>query len=277
MRQIRLVPFITLVAVSLGGVAAEAQLARGPAVVMGRVLDAESRAPLQYVVVDIPDQDRRAETDASGNFRIEGLSPQLVTVRLRQIGYPVVERSLNLFAGREARVEYVLAKAPPRLADIIVTAKRSPMNLLMAGFEDRKRLGVGKFYGEEELARHRERRVQDVLRDASGVQFIRGRAGEYQLASNRTAMGLGNNRINGACFLQVVIDGLIVWSPETGSERSTSFGPPDIANLVAVSELVGIEVYSGLAGVPAMYRRQGNSCGVVLFWTRRGDYVPVLR
>jgi len=277
MRLAQLVFVLCIAAEFLPGAALEAQLARGPATVMGRVLDAETRSPLQYVVVDIIDQGRRVETDASGNFRIEDLSPQLVTVRLRQIGYPVVERSLNLFAGRESRVEYVLAKAPPRLADVVVNAKRSPTNLLMAGFEDRKRLGIGKMYGDEELARHLDRRVPDVLRDAPGVQFVRGRAGEYQLASNRSAMGLGNNRTGGACFLQVVVDGMVVWSPETGSERSTTFGPPDIANLVSVSELLGIEVYSGLAGVPAMYRRQGNSCGVILFWTRRGDYVPVIR
>lgn len=277
MRLARAVPTAAVVALALGTAAAEAQLGRGPAVVMGRVLDAETRNPLPFVAVDIIDQKRRVETDASGYFRIEDLAPQLVTVRLRQIGYPVVERSLNLFAGRESRVEYVLAKAPPRLEEVRVTAKRSATNLLMAGFEERKRLGIGKFYGEEELARHQERRVQDVLRDAPGVQFIIGRGGEYQLASNRSAMGLGNNRTGGACFLQVVVDGLLVWSPETGTNRTTTFGPPDIANLVAVSELVGVEVYSGLAGVPAMYRRQGNSCGVVLFWTRRGDYVPVIR
>lgn len=274
------VRFLLLLALSGAAVAAptaEAQLSRGPASVVGRVLDAESRTPLSYVVVDIIDQQRRVETDASGNFRIEDLSPQLVTVRLRQIGYPVVERSLNLFAGRETRVEYVLTKAPPRLADVIVTAKRSPTNLLMAGFDERKRLGIGKMYGDEELARHRGRRVPDVLRDAPGVQFVMGRGGEYLLASNRSAMGLGNNRAGGACFLQVVVDGMVVWSPETGSNRSTTFGPPDLAYLVSVPELIGIEVYSGIAGVPALYRRQGNSCGVVLFWTRRGDYVPVIR
>lgn len=277
MQRVRLLPLLVLSGAAASGSAAEAQLSSRPAAVVGRVLDAESRQPLEYVVVDIIDQGRRIETDASGNFRFEGLSPQLVTVRLRQIGYPVVERSLNLFAGRESRVEYVLAKGPPRLADVLVTAKRSATNLLMEGFEDRKRLGLGKFYGEDELARHRERRVIEVLRDAPGVQFVMGRSGEYLLASNRSAMGLGNTRTGGACFLQVVVDGMVVWTPETGSDRSTSFPPPDLAYLVAVSDLVGVEVYSGIAGVPALYRRQGNSCGVVLFWTRRGDYVPVIR
>lgn len=259
------------------GSTAGAQLSGRPAMVTGRVLDAESRKPLQHVVVDIIDQQRRIETDASGNFKFEDLSPQLVTVRLRQIGYPVVERSLNLFAGRETRVEYVMAKGPPRLADVLVTAERSATNALMAGFEERKRLGVGKFYGEDELARHRERRVVEVLRDAPGVQFVTGRGGEYHLASNRSAMGIGSNRTAGSCFLQVVIDGMVVWTPETNSERVTSFAPPDLAHLVEVSDLVGIEVYSGVAGIPAMYRRQGNTCGVILFWTRRGDYVPVIR
>ncbi|MDZ4673274.1 MAG: carboxypeptidase-like regulatory domain-containing protein [Gemmatimonadota bacterium] len=273
----RLIPILVLCGAATAGSTAQAQRSGRPAAVVGKVLDADSRRPLQYVVVDIIDQERRIETDASGNFRIEGLSPQLVTVRLRQIGYPVVERSLNLFAGRETQVEYVLSKGPPRLADVVVTANRSATNLLMEGFEDRKRLGLGRFYGEDELARHRERRIIEVLRDAPGVQFVAGRGGEHLLASTRNAMGIGSARTAGACFLQVVIDGMVVWTPETSAERVTSFPPPDLGHFVAVSELIGIEVYSGVAGVPVMYRRQGNTCGVILFWTRRGDYVPIIR
>jgi hypothetical protein len=268
--------------VAVAGPRAEAQVfARGLAAVTGRVLDADTREPLPFVVVDLIDQQRRVETDADGEFRIDDLSPQLVTIRLRQIGYPVVERSLNLFAGRVAQVEYVLRKPPPRLEEVRVTAARAAArtasNLMMAGFEERKRLGIGKYYGKEELARHSQRRVTDVLRDASGVRFVGGSGGEQFLASNRTAVGIGNARDQSACYLQVVIDGMLVWSPETSSQRSNSFDPPDMAHFVTVSDLVGIEVYSGLAGVPAMYRRQGNSCGVILFWTRRGDYVPVIR
>jgi hypothetical protein len=271
---------IILAVVTLpAGQPATAQVPSRPATVLGRVLDAATRQPLRYVVVDIVDQERRVETDEAGLFRIEGLSPQLVTVRLRSIGYAVTERSLNLFAGREAAVEYLLSRPPPRLADLRVVAQpaRLPANTLMEGFEDRQRLGIGKFYGEDELKRHPQRRVPDLLRDAPGVRFVQGSSGEYLLASTRQPMGVGGGRSDGACFLQVVVDGMVVWSPAPSVPGRVTFGPPDLAHLVPLSDLVGVEVYSGISGMPALFRNEGNNCGAVLFWTRRGEYVPVLR
>ncbi len=277
---------LSLTAIFLGvaalpaGLSASAQAPSRPAAVQGRVLDAATRQPLRYVVVDIVDQERRVETDEDGLFRIEGLAPQLVTVRLRSIGYAVTERSLNLFAGRQAAVEYLRSKPPPRLADLRVVARAStrlPANTLMEGFEDRQRLGIGKFYGEDELKRHPQRRVPDLLRDAPGVRFVQGSSGEYLLASTRQPMGVGGGRSDGACFLQVVVDGMVVWSPAPSVPGRVTFGPPDLAHLVPVSDLVGVEVYSGIGGIPALFRSEGNHCGAVLFWTRRGEYVPVLR
>jgi hypothetical protein len=31
---------------------------------------------------------------------------------------------------------------------------------------------------------------------------------------------------------------------------------------------MGVEVYLGIAAVPAQYSRYGNDCGVVLVWTK---------
>lgn len=266
-------------AVLLGAPFAGAQVPLRPAVVHGRVIDAQSRKPLQYTLVDIVDQGRRVETDADGRFRIEGLQPQLVTVRMRQIGYPVTERALNLFAGRESLVEYALVRPPPTLAEVRVTARgpRVPANVLMGGFEDRMRLGIGTFFDQAQLDRYHNRQVTDLLREASGIRVVEGPRGEMLVASNRMLVGSGAGRGSGACFLQVVVDGMVVWSPESQRGGMAGLGPPDLNYLVPVSDLAGVEVYSGIAGVPAQYRREGNTCGVILFWSRRGDAVPVLR
>lgn len=47
--------------------------------------------------------------------------------------------------------------------------------------------------------------------------------------------------------------------------------PTDLNAIPRPSRLVGIEIYSGPATVPAIYSRPQTTCGVILFWTKIGD------
>jgi hypothetical protein len=68
--------------------------------VAGVVLDAVTREPVPHAVVEITSQARTTRSDSTGRFRMVGLQPQIIGIRLRALGYEAVERSLNLFAGR---------------------------------------------------------------------------------------------------------------------------------------------------------------------------------
>jgi hypothetical protein len=238
--------------------------------VAGTVLDAGTRLPLAGVVVEVASQGRRAETDSTGTFRMLGLSPQIVVVRLRSVGYQPVERSLNLFAGRIMSVEYLLSPAAVALPDVTVSGRdMSPTALMLEGFEDRRRLGIGKYYTQDDIARHLQRRVPDLLRDAPSVSIRRGPSNEYYAVnSRRTVTSIARGvRSPRPCFLDVYIDGNVAWSADRG-------GPPiDLAHFVPLSDLVGVEVYSGIATVPAEFRRHASNCGAIIFWTRRGGAV----
>ncbi|HUG27314.1 MAG TPA: carboxypeptidase-like regulatory domain-containing protein, partial [Gemmatimonadales bacterium] len=53
----------------------------GRSTLSGRVIDANSRAPLPFVVVNITipgEAPRRVESDVEGRFRVENLPPQLI-------------------------------------------------------------------------------------------------------------------------------------------------------------------------------------------------------
>lgn len=257
----------SLAALALAGGGALAGQSAG---VAGQVLDASTRQPVAHVVVEIPSQGRRTETDSTGGFRMLGLSPQMVTVRLRSIGYREVERTLNLFAGRVMSVEYLIAPDVVALAEVEVTGRdMSPTALMMEGFETRRRLGIGKYYTEEDIARHRQRQVPDLLRDAPSVRVQRGPSNEYYAVNTRrpvTSMtqGIRNQR---PCFLDIFLDGTVVWSADRGAR---GVPPVDLAHFVDLTDLVGVEVYSGVSTVPAEFRRQGSNCGAIIFWTRRG-------
>lgn len=240
--------------------------------VMGRVLHEGTREPIVGAVVEILSQSRRAETDSTGAFRIVGLAPQIVTIRLRGVGFRPVERSLNLFAGRVVSADYLMTPAPVALPDVSVREEAtSPTARMLEGFESRRRMGIGKFYTEDELSRHLQRQLPDLLRDAPSVRLVRGAMNEYFAAnSRRVVTSIAQGRTQRTCFLDIFVDGSVVWSSDRGAQGTP---PVDLGHFIPLSDLVGVEVYSGVATVPAEFRRHGSNCGALVFWTRRGGAV----
>lgn len=243
----------------------------------GIVRDAATRDPLPFVLVDITvpgEESRRAESDADGRFRFRGVTPQLVQVRLRSLGYRTVERFVNVFAGRTASVEYLMLRSEVVLPDLTVDAPAAPATVLMAGFEDRRKMGFGTFYDAADLERLRHRQMVDLVREAAGVRIIRSALNEQFAVSNRRRVGM-QTAAGRDCYMQVVIDGMMYWTPDNGGEITFRSGPPpDLGHLVATSELAGMEVYAGMSGVPVEYRRDGVHCGTIVFWTKRGSMRP---
>lgn len=242
--------------------------------VQGRVLDAATREPLPFVVVDLfvpNEEDRRAETDAEGRFEVRDLPPQLIRVRLRLIGYRTLDRGLNLSAGRVTRATWELERQEVVLPEVRVE-ETAPTTVLMLEFEERRRVGIGTFYGVAELERMRARNVADLVREAPGVRVIRSPTNEQFAVSNRRVIGGPGRGGDRECFMQVVVDGMILWSPDAGGEVTFRSGPPpDIGRLLSTSELAGVEIYNGMVTMPIEYRREGSDCGTVVFWTRRGS------
>lgn len=246
----------------------------GPqAVLTGRVTDSQSRDPLRYAIVTVTfagQELKRTETDPEGRFRIEGLPPQLVRVQVRLIGYRNIDRSLNLYAGRVSNVEYPLEPAEIVLADIVVE-EAAPTVTGWVGFAERRRLGFGTFFDESDMVRFEGRTLPDIVRGASGVRIVRGRANEAFAVSNRRRVGGPGPEGNRDCFLQVVVDGMVYWTPDAGGEVTFRSGPPpDLSRFLSSRELAGMEVYPGMSGVPVEFRRDGVQCGTIVLWTRRG-------
>jgi len=234
----------------------------GSAAVAGRVLDAQTRKPLAGVVVQLVGRNRFAETDAAGAFRLGGLDPQLVSVRIFHPGFTTVQRGLNLFAGRTVAVEYLLTPEATRLPEVRVLAKPEPTPTarMLEGFNERRRLGAGTFFDQATMERWEHRRMGDILRGVPSVRLYTN-GSTVTAATNRQATR-SFTRGGGPCYLDVLVDGMRV---------STDGGPPpDLNGLVAISELAAVEVYAGISDIPALYREPGNMCGAIMFWTRRG-------
>jgi iron complex outermembrane receptor protein len=91
------------------------------AAVGGRVLDAETRAPLSFVTVRLVELHRVDQTHADGSFRFRDLPAGRFTVLAQRIGYAPVEQVIEFRAGHDTTVELSLTAMPVTLSRTIVT------------------------------------------------------------------------------------------------------------------------------------------------------------
>jgi hypothetical protein len=246
----------------------------GTSTLSGRVIDATSRSPLPFVVVNLTipgEAPRSVESDVEGRFRVENLPAQLIRLNLRVIGYEPLNRSLNLYAGRVSSVVYEMRHVQVILPDVVVE-ETAPTTVLMEGFAERRQQGFGTYFDIDQLSRMGGRNVADIVREAPGVRIVRSTTSETHAVSTRRVIGGPGRGPARDCFMQVVVDGMILWSPGPGGEVTNHTGPPpDIGRLLSTRELAGVEIYAGMSGVPLEFRREGVACGTVVFWTRRGS------
>jgi len=249
---------------------ASAQVPAGTAGISGRVLDAGTRLPIPNAVVQIRSLDRLVETDSLGRFTLSGLPAGFFAVRVIRIGYTPVERNLTTTAGRVGTVEYVLSAEAAELPDVVVAAKPEEVEgpAILAGFEERRRLGGGTFLDQATLTRCATRRMSDVLRGAANLRMITDNQHVY-VASDRQMVRSMRPGQNGPCYLDIVVDGQEIWSQTRDGDTKGS-PPPNINDIVNVAELAVAEIYGSTASVPLKYRSIGNACGALMFWTKRG-------
>lgn len=264
----RLVAMCWLLATPASLIAAQAPV--GSAGITGRVVDAASRQPIPGAVVQLRALDRSVETDSLGQFSMSGLPGGFFAIRVIRIGYAPVERNLNVTVGRVARVEYALAAEAAELPDVVVAGKPEEVegSAILAGFEERRRSGGGVFLDGATLARWATREVSDVLRGTANLRLI-GIGRDVKVASNRQlARSMRSMSTGRPCYLDILVDGQLIWS-ETRDGKEIGV-PPDIDDVVSTFELAAAEIYMSTAAIPLKYRSIGNSCGAVMFWTKRG-------
>ena len=220
------------------------------AVLAGRTLSDSTKDPLAGVEVVLEKPASRVATDAEGRFSIGEIPWGVQTVIVRKIGYRPVHLRLTVAGDDTVEVDIPMKAAAVELAPIEVTA--STVRRGMEDFARRRLTGFGRFYDAKDLRRAEHRRLGDFLAGVHGVRVLGG----------GTRAVLMSSRSN--CPMAVWLDGV----PLTGA-GSRRF-PQDI-NEFSLSQLDGIEVYSGTAETPVeLTGAGGGSCGTVVLWTRRG-------
>jgi hypothetical protein len=241
----------------------------------GVVKEELSNAPVGGVAVVLVDSNRTVRgvvfTDADGRYLIRAPAEGVYRLSFQRAGLAAFDADGNdLKAGRELRVDVLMARASTTLPTVDVIAK--PVVERPAGnthkydeFLRRRSFGVGHFMTREELDAKPRERMQDVFNGIPGIKVREDGTRWYvqsQRCSGRTIPGLDAGALAGANVgrdpklnAKLFIDG---------------FPVPDITALsdLRPHQIEAIEVYQGAAQLPAEAR--GDSCFAIFVWLRSG-------
>lgn len=234
--------------------------------IVGHTVADGDESPIEGVAVTVvsPDGDDLDErfTDSEGRFIVlvqEGL--ETVRLRAERIGYEtVLTPPIDLERYSSINVQVRLAPEAVPMAPLeVVAGQRTDASFMHQGFRQRKELGLGQYITREEIERRSPSQVTDLLRTLPGVRLNSSARGSHSVVT--MARGQAGSLAGGQCPAQVYVDDFHVNKAGGWTFR--------IDDVVSPGDVEGIEVYKGLATVPAEFLSPRADCGVVVIWTRR--------
>ena len=189
-----------------------------------------------------------ATTGADGRFSLSGLPAGTFSAQARAIGYTPATTSVDLASNQTASTSITLTEQSTTLAPVTVYGKPNASLREFNAFLQRKRMGFGHFLLPADLQNHLA--VTDAFRMVPGLHVAPTGTGEAVYG-------------RGGCTPVVYLDDMKL--PDDQSINGSQ--PPDIDSYIQPTQIMGIEVYTGLGEAPANY--DSNSCGVILIWSKR--------
>lgn len=232
--------------------------------VFGRVIEAGSSKPVENVEIRLSSSDgpiARVITDSTGRFLLRSNIPGMYRLTTNHIAYAPVTADIELTAAQQVEVVLRVSVTATALPPIEVIARsRAPDPFLERnGFYDRKAAGFGLFRTPEEIERRKPYATTDLFQGLSGVRVfyagIRGKDIRITRAEDPN------------CPPRVYIDNVIVRS---GGRTSRGDDAP-LDALLQPHDIIGVEVYRSPSETPTEFGGNQVTCGVVVFWTRRGS------
>jgi TonB family protein len=197
-------------------------------------------------------------TDDSGEFRFTGVSPGIVEVDARRLGFVPVHEQIRVSAGESANpVLLVMVPLPRMLSPVVVQASNRDLGGRLAGYYHRmQRKAGGYFISRAEIDRKSFQTLSQLIATTPGISAFTLRSGG------------GTVRMRGSgCRPMVWLDGVPMPAGEVDLD---AFSP---------TTLQGIELYPGSTMAPADFvvNDRLSACGTILLWSRGRDTDPPVR
>jgi hypothetical protein len=193
-----------------------------------------------------------AESDDSGRFEVAKVRPGMLQLRFRRLGYQPDTVDLLVLAGKTIPLEVTLQRLTVSLTPVVVRG-RAELTGWRQGFYERKAVGSGHYFTQEDIEKRNPSNMSDMFRMIPGVTIV-------------PSMGIIRNqlRFRGArgCAPLTWLDG----SPLASGEF-------DIDN-ISPRSIAAFEVYTGTIIPPRFALAPGigpRTCGAIVLWSREGE------
>ncbi|MDQ2890335.1 MAG: TonB-dependent receptor [Gemmatimonadota bacterium] len=232
----------------------------------GIVVD-RSNHGLAGVEVTVLDAKLNVKTNSTGNYRIERIEAGQHLVRYRRLGMQPVSLWVIITPREITGADVVMGTN--RLATVDVTAASGHLMTLPSEFVQHMRSGMGHYITEDEIASRQVRSTDELFRAIPGVIVASGQnPGQFKVSSGR---GI-NSFLADPCpaGIPLYVNGVQAVGPVASHaaslSMSTAVTPVQSVDIVRPSEIAGIEVYVGPAGLPAGI--PPSVCGAIIIWTK---------
>lgn len=230
---------------------ASAQQVRGTVVAEGV---AGERAPVEGARLELRDAVgevlQEATSDSLGVFEFGGVPPGTLVLHVAHGGYlPFRTEPFALGDGESISLEVRLGREAIPLEPLVVTARVSAS---VGDFHRRRRGGgFGTYIDRDEVRARAASAATDLLRGVPGVRLHFVRWGVSPAIEMQGGFG--------PCQPGIFVDGL----------RMSGAAARNLNDYLTPERVEGVEVYASISTVPAQF--QSGTCGVILFWTERGE------
>jgi hypothetical protein len=243
----------------------QAQSRPSAAVIDGAVSDT-NLISLSDATVSILGSNVHVATGANGRFRITRLAAGQYLVVVHHLGYVPMSTSIQVADGDTLRVSFMLRQIATALDTVVIAAKS--LGARMTEFEERRKLGFGHFLTQADIEQRNSVFLGDLLAVVPSIKIQEGPSSQAAYSARGQL-----------CPFQVFVDGVYFAPTEPPPPPVPTQGPglgrtpPQGTNLLElppVSNIAGIEIYSGPSTIPLQYQRLDAGCGVILIWTKAG-------
>ncbi|HEY0931893.1 MAG TPA: carboxypeptidase-like regulatory domain-containing protein [Gemmatimonas sp.] len=237
--------------------------------VQGAVLSSQSNRPIANAEVVVGT--RSIRTDSAGRFTLSVTAGRQQFI-VRAVGFEEISEMLDIPASGIEDAEITMEPIT-ELQRVETRADPLANSPNLRGFEERRRMGLGRFIDSTVLNPMGDTRqwASVILTRVPGLRLMAygGRrafaVGRGAISVNLVPSGDATDRLlgaPGACYVQIIIDGILRY----GSRLNESLFD---ANFAGGEKIIAAEYYT-VSQLPAEFNRGGNApCGALVLWTQR--------
>jgi hypothetical protein len=194
------------------------------------------------------DTSREVRTDSAGRFRFTDVAAGRHTLSVLSLG--MTPYSVNVIVAANDTLDFEVVLVKSVVLDSVIVEGSTVRQEIAKGYEDRKRVGLGKFMDSSE--------VRKFAYVHQALLFIPG----VKASSN-------NARMKGGIFFSDAMG--ISCRPNIWIDRQNWGTDQGVLGMIRPDDVAGVEVYARSILIPNEFMATGfdKGCGALVIWTKR--------